>query len=145
MKRILLILSLFLLLGVTACVNARVSIPHDDTLTDVVEITSEDLATLLEEGTPFLLYVSSVTCLSCAEFRPILKEYIAQTGLRVLKIEADPAFPTDNGLIAYEFTPTLVLHDGTKIVFHINALDDPKPFSSLEQLAKFLEKSIISE
>jgi len=145
MKRSLLLLSLFLLLALTACVNARVSIPYDDTLTDVVVIDAEELSTLLEAGTPFLLYISSVTCLSCAEFRPILKEYIAQTGLTVLKIEADPAFPTDNGLIAYEYTPTLVLHDGTKIVFHINALDDPKPFSSLEQLAKYLGKSIVIE
>jgi hypothetical protein len=145
MKKWLLVLTGFLLLGATACVQAKVSLPHDETLTNVVTITASDLADRLEQGMPFLLYISSVTCQSCAEFRPILNEYIAQTGLTVLKIEADGAFPTDNDLIAYEYTPTLVLHDGSKVVFHINALDDPKPFSSLEQLAKFLEKSIISE
>jgi hypothetical protein len=142
MKKSGLLLTILLIVSLTACVNANVAIPYGVDMEDVVEVTSQEIAQRIEQGTPFLLYISSVTCSSCAEFRPILMDYIRETDLEVLKIEADSAFPTDNEWIAYQYTPTLVLYDGTKIVFHINALNNPKPFSSVDLLTKQLAKYI---
>lgn len=145
MKKIGLFLMFFGILFLASCVRATVEIPYLDNTTDVVEISTRELAERMEEGIPFLLYISSVTCTSCLEFRPILDEYIRNTGLEVLKIEADDAFPTDNEWIAYELTPTLVLFDGESIVFHINMLDNPKPFSTVEQLTKQLNRYIANK
>jgi thiol-disulfide isomerase/thioredoxin len=145
MKKLGWFLMVVVLLGLTACVGSAVEIPYLENTVDVVEITSEEIAERMDQGIPFLLYVSSVTCTSCLEFRPLLNEYIRNTGLEVLKIESDDAFPTDNEWIAYEFTPTLVLFDGETVVFHINMLDNPKPFSTVEQLTKQLNRYIASK
>lgn len=145
MKKFALIFFFALVFAVNACVSPSVILPIDPELTDVVEITVSDLTQAKNAGEPFLLYISSVTCLSCAEFRPHLQTFIQSSGLTVRKIEADQAFPIDNAVFDYLYTPTLILFDGETIVFEINALDDPKPFSSVEELTKFLEKHIILE
>jgi thioredoxin-like negative regulator of GroEL len=120
------------------------SINIDSSREGVTEITASELEALKTSGVDFILYISSVTCSSCAEFRPILDQFIRDSGFQVYKIESDDdAFPRTNSIIAYELTPSLVLVSNGEIRDLIQSFDDPKPFSSVAELEKYLLNHVV--
>jgi hypothetical protein len=137
----LLALFSFFLIGCGSQPSMNINI--DPSREGVTEITASELETLKASGVDFILYISSVTCSSCAEFRPFLDQFIRDSGFQVYKIETGDAFPQTNSIIAYEFTPSLVLVSNGEVRDLIQSLDDPKPFSSVAELEKYLLKHVV--
>lgn len=142
MKKILLLLSLVLVTFITGCQKiVKITLESSD-LTTYVEIDSDDLVEKLNAKVDFMLYISSETCTSCAEFKPILESVIEDFGVKVYKIEAGELFKPNNNYIAYQFTPTIVIISDGEEVKKINPVDDATYFTDYEGFVKFYNKYI---
>ncbi len=126
-----------------AC-NGRgsVELVPNDSLVSLIDIDSETLSNLISDQSDFIVLISSATCSSCAEFEPIILEYIAQNHLPIYRIEADEAFPSDNAIVVYDYTPTLVLFDKGVIVSHVDPFTDEAIFMNAQGLADYLERYV---
>ncbi|MCK7484719.1 MAG: thioredoxin family protein [Bacillus subtilis] len=147
MKKTLLMGIALLVLFLTGCgPKPSMSIDIDYERVGVTEISPSELAALIASGDDFILYISKVTCESCAQFRPFLDQFIAASGFQVYKIESDEStFPTNNSMIDYQFTPSIVMVENGEVLELINSFDDPKPFSSVAELEKYLLKYVLVE
>ena len=112
MKKILFVLGLMLFL--IGCQGKPiVTIEYTNSAQETVVIDYETLQSKMANQDSFLLYVSSSTCTSCQEFRPILLSWITSTNAVVYQIDVSEAFPTNNSLLPYSVTPTLfIVHQG---------------------------------
>jgi thiol-disulfide isomerase/thioredoxin len=143
MKKIWIILLLFLFVLVGCSKKPFLVLETRADISQPIEVSSNELTVMLENDEDFFLYISSVTCSSCIEFRPILLEFMEEHRFVVYQIESDSTFPTSNALIPYEFTPTIILVSKGKVVVNINQFRQSTPFSSVEELEKFLFKTIV--
>lgn len=141
-KKILLLLIFMLLIFITACQKITPITLETGDYSTYIEINSDELVEKLNNQDDFFLYISSVTCTSCAEFKPILDEVIAKNKVKIYKIEAGEFFKPDNHYICYQFTPTIVIIDNGQELIKIDAVDEAKTFESYEQFMKFYQKYI---
>jgi len=143
MRKLLILISMFSLIFIMACQVADPAILEIDVeATTYVELTVPLLEAKISAGDDFILYISSFTCTSCADFRPILESVIQSKQVVVYKIEADEDFKTGNTLVPYEFTPTVVVFKNGMVIGNINAFDDAKYFASETAFLKFYDKYI---
>lgn len=143
MRKLLILISMISLMFLTACQSVDPAILETDIDANTyVELTVPLLEAKIDSGADFILYISSVTCTSCADFKPILESVIASKKVVVNKIEADLDFKTTNTLVPYEFTPTIVVFKNGVIIGQINAVDDAKYFASETAFLKFYDKYI---
>ena len=143
MRKLLILISMIPLIFFTACQSADPAILEIDVdATTYVELTVSLLEAKIAAGDDFILYISSFTCTSCADFRPILESVIQSKRVVVYKIEADTDFKTSNTLVPYEFTPTVIVFENGAIIGQINAVDDAKYFASETAFLKFYDKFI---
>ena len=141
-KKITLLMTLTLVFLLTACQKIMpITIETGDYET-YIEIDSDQLVDKLNNQDDFILYISSVTCTSCAEFKPILEGIIKDKQIKVYKIEADELFKPSNDYIPYQFTPTIVIIDNGSEMIKIDAVNEAKTFSSSENFLKFYSKYI---
>jgi predicted bacteriocin transport accessory protein len=143
MKKLSILLFLVLFVFVGCSKNPTLVLETQEDISQPIEISSSELTSMMDDDESFFLYISSVTCSSCIEFRPILLQFIEEHRFVVYQIESDSSFPTSNTLIPYEFTPTIVLVSNGKVVVNINQFRQSTPFSSVEELNKFLFKTIV--
>jgi predicted bacteriocin transport accessory protein len=143
MKKLSILLFLVLFVFVGCSKNPTLVLETQEDISQPIEISSSELTSMMDDDESFFLYISSVTCSSCIEFRPILLQFIEEHRFIVYQIESDSSFPTSNTLIPYEFTPTIVLVSNGKVVVNINQFRQSTPFSSVEELNKFLFKTIV--
>lgn len=141
-KKFILSLIVIPFIFITACQKITpISLETGD-YTTYYELNSDQLVEKLNNQDDFLLYISSVTCTSCAEFKPILEQVIAANKVKIYKIEADEFFKPSNHYISYQFTPTIVIIENGKELMKVNAVDDAKVFESYDQFMKFYQKYI---
>lgn len=141
-KKITLFMTFLFIIVLTACQKITpISIETGDYET-YVEIDSDQLVEKLNNHEDFMLYISSVTCTSCAEFKPILEGIIKDKHIKVYKIEAGEFFKPTNHYISYQFTPTIVIIDNGSEMIKIDAVNDAKTFSSSDNFLKFYSKYI---
>lgn len=144
MKKI--IFTFFSLLFLVGCGNqATLSIEFDSQAVDVVVIEFEEFLTLWESDQDFILYISSETCQSCIEFKPILKSVIEETHLVIYQIEAQAPFSPDNLYVKYSATPTIALISKQKVRKSFNPISNANVFSSKESFTKTLETYIVMQ
>lgn len=143
LRKILLFLIILTLLLLGAC-NGRgsVNLVPNDSLVSLIDIDSEALSNLISNQSDFIVLISSATCSSCAEFEPIILEYITQNHLPIYRIEADEAFPSDNSIVDYDYTPTLVLFDKGVIVSHVDPFTDEVIFVNLQGLTDYFDRYV---
>lgn len=138
------LLFLFLILFLTGCQSKPVvSIEFTDTSNDTHLIDVETLQLKIDRQDSFILYVSSPTCTSCEEFRPILLSWIESSHAMVYQINVSDDFKTDNALLPYSVTPTIfIIHEGIlKTTYEY--IKDAKIFESVERFEQALYKDII--
>lgn len=142
MKKIMLFITLVLFTFLVGCQKiTKISLETMDATT-YVEIDSDDLVEKLNAKADFMLYISSVTCTSCAEFKPILESIIQNKDVKVYKIEAGELFKPNNDYIPYQFTPTIVIiSDGAELI-KIDGVEDSKIFKDYDSFIKFYNKYI---
>lgn len=142
MKKIVLFVSLLLITFLAGCQKIIKISLESSIATTYLEIDSDDLVEKLNAKADFMLYISSETCTSCAEFKPILDSVIQNKAIKVYKIEAGELFKPSNIYIAYQFTPTIVIiSDGIEIV-KIDGVNDSKIFKDYDSFIKFYDKYI---
>lgn|GEM_PF-1188255 len=138
------IILLFLSTTLSGCAAADRIVPEVDYANATwVDIDAAGLEAKLAAEADFILVVSSETCSSCAEFKPVLDAAVATYGIVLYKIEAGSAFPGTNDVFDYEYTPTVaVFRDGVAI-----GVVDPDrlshPFESLERFLDWLDRYVV--
>lgn len=142
MKKLISFGTLLLFAFLVGCQSiVKITLETTDLMT-YMEIDSDDLVEKLDMKADFMLYISSKTCTSCAEFKPILESLIEEKNVLIYQIEADDLFKPSNNYIPYQFTPTIVIiRDGEEVI-KINPIDDAKYFKDYEGFIKFYDKYI---
>lgn len=140
-KKLLILLLLLFLMGCQS--KPTVSIEFTDTSNDTHLIDVQTLQSKMANSDSFILYVSSPTCTSCEEFRPLLLSWIEATHAVVYQIDVSDDFKTDNTLLPYNVTPTIfIIHEGTwKTTYEY--IKDAKVFESMDRFEQALYKVII--
>lgn len=108
-------------------------------------VTSDELAQFIEEKQDFALLISSETCSSCQDFKPILDEIIQDYQIKVYQIESGDNFPTTNSTVPYNYTPTFVLFHQGEILSKIDAVNHEDEVNSVNSFVKYLEKYVTIE
>jgi len=142
LKKIILAITLILFLSLMGCQKITPITLETSDLDSYIEIDSDQLVLMLNNEFDFMLYISSVTCTSCAEFSPILESVIKNYNVKVYKIEAGEYFKSNNPYLPYEFTPTVVIIDNGEVFVQIDAVKDIKTFESYDHFIKFYQKYI---
>ena len=135
---LLLLLTTFFLLSCNG--RGSVAIVPSDSLMTFIDVDATTLADLIASESDMIVLISSDTCSSCSEFEPILVSYIELHHIPVYRIEADELFPTDNSLIAYEYTPTLVLYNEGEIVSQVDPFTDEEIFLNADGLSQYFDR-----
>ena len=142
MKKLFLSFTFILFVFMISCQKITPITLEYGNLETYIEIDSDELVEKLNANEDFMLYISSVTCTSCEEFKPILELVIQNKDVKIYKIEAGELFKATNDYIPYQFTPTIVIiRDGKELV-KIDGVNDNKSFENYEGFMKFYDKYI---
>ncbi len=145
MRKLLLFTTMSLCLVLLACQsNAQITLETMNNAQSYLEISKSQLENKLEAGDDFMLIISSASCSSCADFLPILNDVIQTYDIVIYKIEEDEDFDRDNGLVAYEYTPTIVIIKDGEVVKSIDAFKNEAYFSSYDGFMGFYSKYVLS-
>ena len=144
MKKTLLFFSLALVFALVSCTpRERIVFETDPEAVTWVEIDAAALQAKLDAMDDFVLIVSSETCISCADFRPILETMIATYGVVVYKIEAGAGFPGTNDVFDYRYTPTVAVFAGGELQASIDPAKQERAFESVERLVDWLDYYVV--
>ena len=70
------------LIGVNAALNPDTAIASDAS-SYTIEVSSDQISTLIDSKASFIVYIGNDYCSSCIEFQPAFRDYIIETGLLV--------------------------------------------------------------
>jgi len=140
MKKFLVVLSIALTFALVSCQNgAKLTVTMDYQVTETEIISAQTLSDMLANKETFILYVSSETCLSCQEFEPILMDFIQINHVLVYEIESSSQFSTNNGILDYEFTPTIFFILEGNVIHSADPLSDDSAFADASGFAEFFD------
>jgi hypothetical protein len=137
MKRLGLILFM-LLLVITGCSSQRndlILLTGRTGITETVEINRETLVLKLENKDDFILFLSNPTCSACNNFKPVINSWIADSEAVIYRIETRV-----DDLIAYRYTPTLVIIKGGEVVAKQDPTTAEQVFARRADLEDFVTK-----
>jgi hypothetical protein len=137
MKRLGLILFM-LLLVITGCSSQRndlILLTGRTGISETVEINRETLVLKLDNNEDFILFLSNPTCSACINFKPVINSWIAESEAVIYRIEVNV---TD--LIAYRYTPTLVVIKGGEVVAKQDPTTAEQVFARKADLEDFVTK-----
>jgi len=144
MKKTLMFFSFALVFALISCTpRDRIVFETDPESVTWVEIDAAALQAKLDAKADFVLIVSSETCISCADFRPILESMIATYGVVVYKIEAGTGFPGTNDVFDYRYTPTVAVFAAGELVASIDPAKQERAFESVEHLVDWLDYYVV--
>lgn len=101
--------------------------------------TLNELYFMLENKEDFIIYVYGSDCLSCAEYTPIIQDFVKDHHYKIHGIDVnyeDTKIYGRNSLIEYFETPTIAVCDDGNYVERICPSLFPKIFESKESLYK---------
>jgi hypothetical protein len=137
MKRLGLILFM-LLLVITGCSSQRndlILLTGRTGITETVEINRETLVLKLDNKEDFILFLSNPTCSACNNFKPVINSWVAETEAVIYRIETRV-----DDLIAYRYTPTLVVIKGGEVVAKQDPTTAEQVFARKADLEDFVTK-----
>ncbi|MFA6935989.1 MAG: thioredoxin family protein [Bacilli bacterium] len=130
-------ISLLMLFSISSCGNKveKFEIETSEGITATVELTKDELIEKINNQDDFILFLSQPTCEACANFKPIINEYVTQKGIVIYKIET-----IVGDLIDYKYTPTLAIFNAGEVVKSIDPMTKESVFSSVDNLNDFVEQ-----
>lgn len=130
-------ISLLMLFSISSCGNKveKFEIETSEGITATVELTKDELIEKINNQDDFVLFLSQPNCGACANFKPIINEYISQKGIVIYKIET-----IVGDLIDYKYTPTLAIFNAGEVVKSIDPMTKESVFSSVDNLNDFVEQ-----
>lgn len=130
-------ISLLMLFSISSCGNKveKFEIETSEGITATVELTKDELIEKINNQDDFVLFLSQPTCWACANFKPIINEYVSQKGIVIYKIET-----IVGDLIDYKYTPTLAIFNAGEVVKSIDPMTKESVFSSVDNLNDFVEQ-----
>jgi hypothetical protein len=137
MKRLALILFM-LVLVITGCSTQRndlILLTGKSGISETVEINRATLVLKLDNKEDFVLFLSNPTCSGCINFKPVINSWVAETETVIYRIEFNV---TD--LIAYRYTPTLVIIKGGEVVAKQDPTTAQQVFARKADLEDFITK-----
>jgi len=139
-KKLIILIVVLLSFSLVSCQNgAKLTMTTDSSIIQPMDISYQDLSDMIEQNDTFILYVSSETCSSCQEFEPILIEFVEIHHIMVYKIESSLEYPTNNDVLAYQFTPTIFYVLDGKVIHSADPLSDEAAFADAEGFAEFFD------
>lgn len=110
---------------------------------ELIEIDSEGIKKLEEDKKSFLVFVNLSGCLSCAEFRVVLDDFMKEYNLTVYSLSITDIEGTciDN---CVKYTPSVVLYHDGKVVDYLdaNSNDDLTYYESVDGFVSWLNKYV---
>jgi len=144
MKKPLMFFAFALVLALISCVpRERIVLETDPEAVTWIEIDAAALQAKLDAMDDFILIVSSETCISCADFQPILEDMIATYGVVVYKIESGTGFPGTNDVFDYRYTPTVAVFADGELQAQIDPAKQERAFESVERLVDWLDYYVV--
>jgi len=137
MKRFALILFM-LVLVITGCSTQRndlILLTGRTGIFETVEINRQELVLKLDNNEDFILFLSNPTCSACNNFKPVINSWVSETEAVIYRIEVNV---TD--LIAYRYTPTLVIIKGGEVVAKQDPTTAQQVFARKADLEDFITK-----
>ncbi|MCK9198354.1 MAG: thioredoxin family protein [Bacilli bacterium] len=130
-------ISLLMLFSISSCGNKveKFEIETLEGITATVELTKEELIEKINNQDNFVLLLSQPTCGACANFKPIINEYVTQKGIVIYKIET-----IVGDLVDYKYTPTLAIFNSGEVVKSVDPMTKESVFSSVSNLGDFIEQ-----
>jgi hypothetical protein len=137
MKRLGLILFM-LVLVITGCStqsNDLILLTGKSGISETVEINRATLVLKLDNDEDFVLFLSNPSCSGCNNFKPVINSWVSETEAVIYRIEVNV---TD--LIAYRYTPTLVIIKGGEVVAKQDPTTAEQVFARRADLEDFITK-----
>lgn len=130
-------ISLLMLFSISSCGNKveKFEIETSEGITATVELTKDELIEKINNQDDFVLFLSQPTCVACANFKPIINEYVTQKGIIIYKIET-----IVGDLVDYKYTPTLAIFNAGEVVKSVDPMTKESVFSSVDNLNDFVEQ-----
>ncbi|MDD3122247.1 MAG: hypothetical protein PHC62_01890 [Candidatus Izemoplasmatales bacterium] len=137
MKKFLFLFTLLFSFFLLGCSNPSMTALTSSNIDAPISIRYDELVDMLARSESFVLYISSDTCSSCLEFKPILDSFIASSTVVIYQIEASSELPLDNLLIPFTFTPTIVFVEDGVIVNQSDPISNEVVFSDYKSFSKY--------
>ncbi len=102
---------------------------------ETVEIDRKTLELKLDNQEDFVLFLSNPTCSGCINFKPVINSFVRESEAVIYRIEVNV---TD--LIAYRYTPTVVIIKGGEIVAKQDPTTAEAVFTKKDELSDFVTK-----
>lgn len=131
MKKAILLVLAFLSMFLVSCTRAEYNYTTRQDLSSTILVDYPFVTDLMAGNGSFILYISSYTCSSCAEFKPILEEFIVNYHVVVYQIESLHQIALDNPYFPYQYTPTIVFVDQGEVIYQMDPDSNSKAFASL--------------
>ena len=130
-------ISLLMLFSISSCGNKveKFEIETSEGITATVELTKDELIEKINNQDDFVLFLSQPTCAACANFKPIVNEYISQNEVVIYKIET-----IVSDLVDYKYTPTLAIFKDGVVVESKDPMTKESIFNSVNNLGDFIEQ-----
>lgn len=131
-------------MGLTGCGSKGLSraekiiLPATQEATSMIEITGTDFATKVENKDSFIIMLGSRSCTSCTAFKPIINQYVADTGSDIYLVQS-----TVTSVVDYKYTPTLVIYKDGEVIFKEDPNSKSEVFDSYAGLKKNIEEYAI--
>ena len=130
------------LLGIAGC-GSKSGLKQDEKIillgqkdvASMTTISADDLNTKITNDESFVLMIGSKSCTSCIAFKPIINEYIAETGSIIYLVETNVS-----SIIDYQYTPTLAIFKDGEVVSKIDPSTKgyDKVFTNLDSLSDYI-------
>lgn len=143
-KKLTTLFILITMLFTSGCTSGKFEIETLYEATTYKYLEKSELSTKLEKNKDdFVLVITSSSCGSCATFTPYANEVISNNHIIIYAIDTDTTgFKTNNELIPFEVTPTVVIIKDGKVKNKTDINQNSKIFASATNFLDYLKKYI---
>lgn len=107
--------------------------------------TVEDLQKLESEQKTFPLFVFLSGCSTCAEFKPIVKEFTEKNNIKMYSVNGNDIWGNTNSVTAIiEYAPSMLIYKDGKVIAYIESTnnDDTIYFKNVDKLSEWFKSKI---
>lgn len=117
MKKLAVILSLFLLVG---CSSKKINLSEQDRVANYKDTTYEEIKTKIKDRDSFIVYVTSNSCLICHNFNPFVEETTINLEITIYKVYANTVDLNSPIMKKTKYTPAVFVFKKGKIIEYLD-------------------------
>lgn len=124
-------------------IDDKVIIESNQYDTKFIELTRDNLRSLISNEISFLLFIYSSSCISCDEFSSIIKRYIIDKHATIYGIDVDKeSVDLVNSIVSFKYTPTIALFSNGEITKKFDEDNNKLLFSGYNAFINEIDKYV---